>query len=664
LARSPVNLVKIGVSRGHCGSQEATPVTKHPPGLGAAGRIAREFGYSAEVDPLARTTRLYIALLVGLAVAILALAWSRTTQVVAGEILLTAGLAGAMALTWLFPIPIAAKTKFYVDAVVIIAATLLLQPAMALAAVGSGTIVAHGLRRDDRDWAQALFNTAQVTLIAFAATVVLAAGGWNPRRGTAPDLEILPFAIAAAGVIYLLTVFLVSTVTALETSVPIIARFRADLAAEPRAEVAAHMALATVGFLAAVIASVRPWALILMGIPVVAIYVTLQQQNRMRQETERARMLSDDALVVAQRVARVGSWEWHTLNDRWSWSDEGARLMALNLDGHVPSTGAFLAAVHPEDRGQVAAVLQRARLEPEAFAVGHRVIVAGDGQERFLEHRAEVQPGQEGTLRYLGTTHDVTERVHAQAAMQRAKEAAEEASRAKTRLLSMASHDLRTPLTAIQGYLEVVLDGSLGDLSQEQNEFLEVAHRNTQHLARLVRDLLDLARIEAGRFPLQRRAVDVSTALDAILELLEPRAVLKGLRIEAVVAPGCPMVDADPERLHQVLLNLVDNAVKFTDQGAVRITAAAIDGQVAITVTDTGCGIDPAELPHIFDLFHQVNETAGRAGGSGLGLAIAKQFIMLHGGAIAVESALDVGTTMTIRLPAAADAAALPAEIG
>lgn len=606
------------------------------------------------MDELQRPTRLYIAVLVGIAVAALALAGSRTTRVDAEEILLAGALAGAMALAWLFPVPIASRMKFYVDTTLFIAAPLLLQPALALTALGAGTLLAHGLRREDRDWAQALFNAAQVMLVTFVVAIVLGAGGWDPRRGEAPDLDILPYVIVAAAIIYPLGILLVSIVTALETSVPIIERFRTDLAAEPRAELAGHIALVTVGYLAALIASVHPWALVLMGIPMAAVYATLRQQHRVRQESERARMQSDEALVEAQRQARVGNWQWLPLSDRWSWSEEGARLMAFKGDSGVPSTSTFLDAVHPEERGQVAAVLRSARRVPAAFAVGHRVVDAGEDQERVVHHRAEIKSGPEGTLRYLGTVHDVTDRVRAEAALQQAKQTAEEADRAKSRLLSMASHDLRTPLTSIQGYLEVVLDGSLGVVPEEQREFLQVAHRNSLQMAQLVRDLLDLTRIEAGRLSLQRRPVDVATTVDEVMDILEPLAVRRGLQLEADIDPGCPMIDADPDRLHQVLVNVVENALKFTDDDGVRITATERGGLVEIDVTDTGCGIDPADLPYVFDVFQQVGETAKRAGGSGLGLAIVQQLVTLHGGTITVASLLGEGTTMTIRWPVAA----------
>ena len=146
-------------------------------------------------------------------------------------------------------------------------------------------------------------------LLAFVVSMLLMAGGWNPARGLRQISGSCSYCWRPRPSLSL-SVLLVSAVAALETSVPIMARFRSDLVEEPRAELAAHTALVTVGFLAALNASVHPWALILMWIPVAAIYVTLQQQHRVRQEAERARMLSDAALVKAQRLAQVGSWEW------------------------------------------------------------------------------------------------------------------------------------------------------------------------------------------------------------------------------------------------------------------------------------------------------------------------------------------------------------------
>jgi hypothetical protein len=206
---------------------------------------------------LGQATRLYVGILLAVALAALALSATRMAPVSANEIAQTCLFAGATALAWLFPVPIAARTQFYVDTAVLVAAVLLLPPALAVAAAGSGTLVAHGLRRADRDWAQALFNTAQVMLITFVAATVLAVGGWDPRAGIVPELPVVPSLVVAAAIMFLLSILFVSIVAALETSVPVTARVRGDLADVARPEVAAHIALVTIGFLAAILARER-----------------------------------------------------------------------------------------------------------------------------------------------------------------------------------------------------------------------------------------------------------------------------------------------------------------------------------------------------------------------------------------------------------------------
>ena len=240
----------------------------------------------------------------------------------------------------------------------------------------------------------------------------------------------------------------------------------------------------------------------------------------------------------------------------------------------MPSTSAFLDAVHPEDRGQVAVGAAQSAAEPATV----RRRPPGSLPVTAKSASCSIAPKSRQATRERSTTwaRSMTSRSGCapRPPCSRPTRPPRKPTAPRSNLLSMASHDLRTPLTTIQGYLETVLNGSLGEVPDEQREFLEMAHRNTQQLAQFVRDLLDLARIEAGRFPLRRRAVDVAMAIDAVVEILDPRAVMKGLQIDAIVAPGCPRIDADPERLHQVLLNVVDNAVKFTDRGGVRITAA------------------------------------------------------------------------------------------
>jgi signal transduction histidine kinase len=217
----------------------------------------------------------------------------------------------------------------------------------------------------------------------------------------------------------------------------------------------------------------------------------------------------------------------------------------------------------------------------------------------------------------------------------------------------MATHELRTPLTIISGYVEL-LAASAARLTPEEREFLDLTQSSTKALGDLVDNLLDLARIEAGRLELVVRAVDVRETIARVHRMVAGQAVAKGLEVQLDVASGLPLAAADPDRLFQVLLNLVSNAVKFTERGHVRSTARAAGSGVEIAVTDTGIGIAREVVGCIFDEFRQADAgTTRKFGGSGLGLAIAKRLVEMHGGAIAVTSEVGAGSTFTVWLPAA-----------
>jgi PAS domain S-box-containing protein len=605
------------------------------------------------VSKIQATTKAYIAILLCLAVGSTLVALSRETLPRPTHVLVTVVVGALMALAWLFPIHFAAKTKLYADAAVLIAAVLLLPPAFALVAVGSGTLLAHVARPDSRDWDQALFNTAQVMLVTLPAVILLAIAGWDPSRSSFSNPKPLLIIPVVALVIYLLNVFFLAVITALEAGLPIVSSFHATLVEDLRMEAVAHVSLVATGVLASMVARTHPWGVALLAVPVIATYLTLQQQTRLRHEAERARVMSDAALGEAQRLAHLGSWEWRPSTDRWVWSDEVYRLFGLAPGSAFPTCRALLDAAHPADRARVERVLAEARSRPASFEIQHRVQLP-NGTERFVYQHAEAHQSNGDPPAFLGTIQDVTERVRTEAVMREAKESAQEADRAKTKLLSMASHELRTPLTAIQGYIEMVLGDPGGELSDEQREFLEVAHRNTRRLAGLVNDFLDLARIEAGRLPLQVGVVEVDAAVMEVVDTLVPMATEKGIPLKvAVNGRTGPVVLADPARFNQVLLNLVDNAIKFTEKGSVTISANSRDGWTEIMVSDTGPGIPPESLPYVFEAFNQGRSGISRSEGAGLGLAIVKQLVELHGGTITVRSVVGKGTNFIFRLPAA-----------
>jgi histidine kinase len=219
-------------------------------------------------------------------------------------------------------------------------------------------------------------------------------------------------------------------------------------------------------------------------------------------------------------------------------------------------------------------------------------------------------------------------------------------------LIADVAHELRTPLASIAGYMEGMLDGVI----PPEPETFHRIHRETERLQRLVGDLQDLSRAEAGKVPLHLRRVDVHTVIEATAARLRPQFDDKGVALEITTAAGLPPVLIDPDRLSQVLTNLFGNALQYTPPGGrVTIRAGQGDHGVVIAVADTGIGIPAEHLPHIFDRFYRVDRSRARAsGGSGIGLTIARHLVEAHGGTIRAESGgPGRGSTFTIVLPQA-----------
>jgi PAS domain S-box-containing protein len=247
---------------------------------------------------------------------------------------------------------------------------------------------------------------------------------------------------------------------------------------------------------------------------------------------------------------------------------------------------------------------------------------------------------------------DVTAERHAHLELERAREAAEAASQAKSLFLANMSHELRTPLNAVIGLADLLL--LEGDpLVDRQREYLEGIATSGRHLLALVNDVLDLAKIEAGKQDLDLQSIAIHEAIEEGIAAMVPLANARGVMLEPATIVAVPNVRADRLRLRQILYNLISNAVKFTDRGGkVRIRARRDEGRVSIAVIDTGVGIAPADLSRLYRSFEQLTPPWGdRPGGTGLGLALTKRLVEMHGGTIDVESELGVGTTFTVRIP-------------
>jgi signal transduction histidine kinase len=230
------------------------------------------------------------------------------------------------------------------------------------------------------------------------------------------------------------------------------------------------------------------------------------------------------------------------------------------------------------------------------------------------------------------------------------------ASQHKSQFLANMSHELRTPLNAVLGYAEMLLDGVYGDVAGEVQEILEYIHSNGEHLLSLINDVLDLSKIEAGQFTLILDDYAVQGVIDSVVAVAQPLAQAKHLDLRVTVADDLPLGRGDERRLTQVILNLVGNAIKFTDEGAVTIAVAAAGGRFELSVNDTGPGIAAGDQIRIFEAFQQVDSSSTREkGGTGLGLAISKRIVQMHGGTITVESAPGKGSTFRVSLPIRVD---------
>jgi signal transduction histidine kinase len=233
---------------------------------------------------------------------------------------------------------------------------------------------------------------------------------------------------------------------------------------------------------------------------------------------------------------------------------------------------------------------------------------------------------------------------------------AEEANRAKSQFLATMTHELRTPLNAILGFSELIRDEHLGPVGNPRYaEYANDIHSSGRHLLSIIRDVLDMARIDAGKVELQEEVIDIESCVVGTLRLVHGQAAQEGIDLRTEIDPALPHVTADPVRLKQVLLNLLGNAVKFSDTGGIVTVRAQCsdDGSLRIAIADTGIGIPADKLGLVLEPFSQAHENhRGTIHGSGLGLPISKSLMELHDGDLTIKSVEGAGTTVTLRLPA------------
>jgi len=379
--------------------------------------------------------------------------------------------------------------------------------------------------------------------------------------------------------------------------------------------------------------------------------------------TQAALQQSEERFRRSQRFANIGTWDWNIQTGELYWSDRIASLFGYQ-EGELETTYQnFLNAIHPVDRQYVVDAVNACVERGAEYNIEHRCVWPS-GEVRWMLERGDVIREENGkALRMLGVVQDITARKQAELDLQIAKEEAERANQAKSEFLSSMSHELRTPLNAVLGFAQLLeYDDQLNPNQKES--VVEIQHAGN-HLLELISEVLDLAKIEAGRLDLSLEPVSISKILEECCTLTQPIASTKGIKMHCIgqsrkSEPGSNFeqvndkyVFADNFRLKQVLLNLLSNAVKYNrNNGLVTVQCQDMpSGRLRITVKDTGYGIPQEKLSQLFQPFNRLGAESGNIEGTGIGLVITKRLVNMMNGEMGVESAYGYGSTFWIELP-------------
>ena len=358
-------------------------------------------------------------------------------------------------------------------------------------------------------------------------------------------------------------------------------------------------------------------------------------------------------LEATQNLAHVGGWEFDLKTEEFYWTDESYRIHDVTPEEYSPSLSSVIKDFVFDSKEYVQGKVKKTLETGEPFAMELEATTAKK-RKIWLSIKSSIELENGAPVRLYGAMQDITERKQLELHLQKARDKALQASRLKSEFLAVMSHEIRTPLNGIIGISNLLLHT---DLDEKQRKMCEITQTSGELLMAIINDILDFSKIEAGMLEIVKVPFSLKELIDETTTMLLPKAESKSLQLSHDIAQDLtksPIV-GDSVRIRQVIINLVGNAIKFTEKGYVKIVATSIDKSrgrsIRIEIEDTGIGISSDQIPSLFDSFTQADSSNTRKyGGTGLGLAISKQLVELMGGQIHVESEQHIGSTFWFEL--------------
>lgn len=383
--------------------------------------------------------------------------------------------------------------------------------------------------------------------------------------------------------------------------------------------------------------------------------INLQEVYKKKDIAERALKTSEARLSEAQRIAKIGNWEYDFALDEMYWSNEVFRIFNSDAEpGFTPTLNYFYSFISETYLPAVRTTLSNLE-QNETFLFDVKLKTA---DIKYVSiHGYCVVEANTNVKKIIGTIQDITERKKTEEKLLEAQKVAEGLMNTKEKFLANMSHEIRTPMNAIIGFSELLND--MSGLSEDQLKYIKAIHTSGQNLLVIINDILDFSKIKSGNLTLENIELSLTGVVDSVMELLELKADGKKINLSYKIMNNVPTyVLGDQVRLTQILVNIIGNAIKFTPEGGrVKLTVSGSKtntskNSICFKVEDTGIGIPEEKLETIFEKFTQASDdTSRKYGGTGLGLSIVKSLVEIQGGTIKVESKVNQGSTFYIHLP-------------